>query len=278
MNSLIPWLESFTVAAIALSGYLLGNWFSRLPRPYWALGYFIPLGLVLLYVLALFEPRIALGPPLSWMMIGRIRFAFFNFITTTMLSVPLSRLPQRRNRIVVCMLICALTAMSIVPFLAPAFNRSYLAGLKTRLDPDGICRQSNDYTCGPAAAVTALRRLGLPAEEGEIAILAHTSSLAGTEPDVLAKVLQKQYRTNGLVAEYRSFKDISDLRQAGLTVAVLKFNALQDHCVTILGVQTNCVLVGDPLNGLTLMPTDEFENKWLFVGIVLKRTAAGYTD
>ena len=278
MNSLTPWFESFIVFAIALFAFMLGSWFSRLPKPYWALGYFIPLGLVLLYVLALFDPRLALAPPLSWMLIGRIRFAFFNFITTVMLSVPLSRLPQKRNRIVVRALICVLTAASILPFLAPAFNRSYLAGLKTRLDPDGVCRQSNDYTCGPAAAVTALRKLGLPAEEGELAILAHTSSLAGTEPDVLAKVLQNLYRTNGLVAEYRSFSDVDDLKQAGLTVAVLRFNALQNHCVTILGIQTNCVLVGDPLNGLTLMPTDEFENKWLFVGIVLKLTTAAHTN
>jgi len=278
MNSLTPWFESFIVFAIALFAFTLGSWFSRLPKPYWALGYFIPLGLVLLYVLALFDPRLALAPPLSWMLIGRIRFAFFNFITTVMLSVPLSRLPQKRNRIVVRALICVLTAASILPFLAPAFNRSYLAGLKTRLDPDGVCRQSNDYTCGPAAAVTALRKLGLPAEEGELAILAHTSSLAGTEPDVLAKVLQNLDRTNGLVAEYRSFRDVDDLKQAGLTVAVLRFNALQNHCVTILGVQTNCVLVGDPLNGLTLMPTDEFENKWLFVGIVLKLTPAAHTN
>jgi hypothetical protein len=32
-----------------------------------------------------------------------------------------------------------------------------LAALTTRLDADGVCRQSNHYTCGPAAAVTALR-------------------------------------------------------------------------------------------------------------------------
>jgi hypothetical protein len=278
MNTLTPWLESLAVAAIALSAFLLGCWFSRLPKPYWILGYFIPLSLILLYILALFEPRLALAPPVSWMLIGRVRFSFFNFIATMMLSVPLTRLPQRRNRIVVRLLICVLTAMSMVTFLAPAFNRSYLAGLKTRVDPDGVCRQSNDYTCGPAAAVTALRKLGLPAEEGEIAILAHTSSLAGTEPDVLAKVLQKHYRTNGLLVDYRSFRDVADLKQAGLTVAVVKFNALQDHCVTVLGVETNLVLVGDPLNGLTLMPAEEFESKWLFVGIVLKRSTAGYTN
>jgi len=159
----------------------------------------------------------------------------------------------------------------VLPFLAPVFNRSYLAALKTRVDPDGVCRQSSAYTCGPAAAVTALRKLGLPAEEGEIAILAHTSSLTGTEPDVLAKVLQERYRPNGLLTEYRAFKDLEELKSAGLTLAILKFNALQDHCVTIFGVQSNGIDIADPLTGLNIVPRQEFENKWQFVGIVFKR-------
>ena len=235
------------------------------------IGYFIPLGLILLYCIAIFEPQLTMLPPLSWMLIGRCRFVCFNFIATMVLSAPLARLPQKRNRIVVCLLIAVLTSLSIVPFLAPAFNRSYLASLKTRVDPDGVCRQSNEYTCGPAAAVTALRKLGFPAEEGEIAILAHTTSLTGTEPDVLAKVLRQRYGAAGLVAEYRAFKSIEELKDAGLTVAILKFNALQDHCVTIFGVQTNGVSVADPLTGLNIVPTEGFEEKWQFVGIVLKR-------
>jgi hypothetical protein len=138
------------------------------------------------------------------------------------------------------------------------------------VDGEGVCRQSNAYTCAPAAAVTILRKLGLPAEEGEIAILSHTSSLTGTEPDVLANVLEKRYRSDGLVAEYRAFRNVDELKKAGLTVAVLKFNALQDHCVAVLGVETNRVMVGDPLSGLSTCSTEEFEDKWQFVGIVLK--------
>src|SRR5436309_1325824 len=84
--------------------------------------------------------------------------------------------------------------------------------------------------------------LGLIAEEGELAILARTSSLTGTEPDVLAKVLQKRYSADGLIAEYRAFKDIEDLRKAGLTVAVVEFNSMLDHCVTVLGVEDNQVV------------------------------------
>lgn len=272
-SSLVPWVESVVAIAFAVLAFATGRWFSRLPKPFWLMGYLIPLGLILLYCIAVFQPGLAMIPPISWILIGRSRFIAFNFITTMVLSAPVSRLIQKRNRVVVYILIGVLSSISVAPFLAPAFNRSYLAGLKTRLDSDGVCRQSNDYTCGPAAAVTALRRLGLPAEEGEIAILSHTSSLMGTEPDVLAKALQKRYRTNGVVIEYRPFKDMGELKDAGLTVAVQRFNALQDHCVTVFGVVTNGVLVADPLSGLSVVATEEFENKWQFVGITFKQTA-----
>ncbi len=273
MSSFGPWLEAIAAVGAGTAAFLLGRWCSRLPKPYWTFGYLLPLGFILLYCLAMFEPRIALTPPISWMMLGRVRFICFNCIAVMMLSVPLSRLPAQRSRVAVCFLIVVLTAVSTVPFLAPAFNRSYLAGLKTRIDADGVCRQSNDYTCAPAAAVTALRKLGFSAEEGEIAILAHTSSLTGTEPDVLAKELCKKYGADGLSVEYRSFRDLDELKQSGLTIVVTKFSVLQNHCVTILGVETNCVIVGDPLRGLMSVPLQEFERKWLFCGIALKRSA-----
>jgi predicted double-glycine peptidase len=265
-----PWFESLAVVSVGLLAFVLGRWFSHLPKPYWLMGYLIPLCLILLYCVSMFVPELTLVPPISWIMIGRSRFVCFNFVATMLLSAPLGRLPQKRNRVVVCLLIVVLTIISVVPFLAPAFNHNYLAGLKTRVDAEGVCRQSNEYTCGPAAAVTALRKLGLPAEEGQIAILAHTSALTGTEVDVLAKVLQDRYRTNGLMVEYRAFKNLDELKGAVPAVTVMKFNALQDHCVAVLGVQTNGVQVADPLSGLEVVSAEEFEKKWLFVGIVFK--------
>jgi hypothetical protein len=274
MDILTPWLESAAVVGVALAAFLLGRFCSQLPKSYWLIGYFVPLGIILVYCLAMFVPELALKPPISWMTSGRSRFASFNFLAILLLTAPLMRLPQKRTRWVIGGLMVVLTAVSVVPFLAPAFNRSYLLSLTTRLDVNGVCRQSNEYTCGPASAVTALRRLGFPAEEGQIAVQAHTSSLTGTEPDILAKVLAKRYGPEGLEVEYRAFQNIEELRSAGLTIAVVKFNSLLDHCVTILGVETNQVLVGDPLSGLEAVPIKDFEEKWLYVGVVLKRSPA----
>jgi hypothetical protein len=126
-------------------------------------------------------------------------------------------------------------------------------------------------TCGPAAAVTGLRKLGLPAEEGQIAIASYTSSETGTPPDILAETLQTEYGKDGLTAEYRTFKNISELKQAGLTLAVVKFGFMVDHWVTVLEVTDSQVIVGDPLNGLEKLTYAEFQRKWRFEGIVLKR-------
>jgi hypothetical protein len=267
-----PWLETLLVALFAFSGVVLGLWFSRLPRPYWLLGYFIPLTLILLYALAVQKPRLGLVPPLSWMMLGRNKFAVLGFIATFVLTTPLSRLRRKRERILVSFLMAVVAwQMSIWPFLAPAFNRKYLAALKTRVGPDGICLQSNDYNCGPAAAVTALRKLGFPAEEGEIAILAHTSTATGTPPDILARALQERYGKDGLASEFRVFDDVAELKSAGLTLAVIKFNFFMDHYVTVLEVTDSEVVAGDPLNGLIRYSRKEFEDKWRFVGVVLRR-------
>jgi hypothetical protein len=93
-----PWLESVAVTLLAVAGVLLGWWFSRLPKPYWLLGYFIPLTLVFIYGAAMRQPALTFVAPVSWMMMERNKFALFGFISTMVLTTPLSRLPQKRSR------------------------------------------------------------------------------------------------------------------------------------------------------------------------------------
>jgi predicted double-glycine peptidase len=266
------WLEAMGAASFAMSGILLGYFFSRLPTPYWTFGYFIPLALVLIYGAANHYPALSFTPPVSWMMMGRKKFAIMGFIAGLILTTPLSRLPKRRDRIVVCLLMAAMIfSASIWPFLTPAFNRKELSRLQTQINADGVCIQTTDYTCGPAAAVTALRKLGFSADEGKLAILSETSFITGTSPDMLAEALQKEYGKNGLVAEFRPFKDISELKQAGLALAVVKYNIVEDHWVAVLQVTDSEVIVGDPLGGVVKLSYSDFLEKWRFIGVVLKR-------
>jgi len=266
------WLEAIASLLFAAAGSLLGYLFSRLPKSWWMVGYFIPATMIMLYIVTLHYPAIAFVPPASWMMLGLKKYAVLGFVATMVLTTPLSRVPRQRDRwVVVTFMAVFVFLKSVWPFLAPLTARHQLEGLKTDIGRDGVCRQTTDYTCGPAAAVTALRRLALPAEEGQIGILSLTSSTTGTDPDILAEALQKEYRNRGLNSELCAFKDLAELKQAGLTLAVVKFAFLVDHFVTVLDVTETQVIVGDPLTGLDKLSYDDFLQKWRYTGIVLKR-------
>lgn len=268
------WLAAFVALLCALAGVVLGWWFSRLRSPYWTIGYFMPLVLIFAYALAFRFPTIMFTPPFSWTMMGIKKFAAFGFIATLVLTTPLSRVPQKRNRVMIAALMAFVVFfMAIWPFLAPMVDRGQLSRLKTHMDHNGICMQSTDYTCGPAAAVTALRKLGLPAEEGKIAILSCTSFQEGTPTDMLADALQNEYGRDGLVVKCRVFKTISELKQVGLTLAVIKYGLLVDHWVTVLDVTDSEVVIGDPLGGIGRLSYEEFSKEWRFIGIVLQRKA-----
>jgi len=267
-----PWLETLGVALLAVVGALLGRLCSRLSKPWWTLGYFIPLLIVLLVGLPRFDRGLEFKAPIRWLVSGRTLFAVTGLVTAMILVTPLSRLPRRRDRQMVGFFIVLFVVdASVWPFFAPVLNHSFQASIVTRIDSDGICRQSSDYNCGPAAAVTALRMLGFPAEEGTIAIFAHTSTAIGTPPDVLSSALQKHYGPNGLKCEYRHFTSIAELKNGGITLAVIRFGLLVDHYVAVLEITDQDVIVGDPSQGKMSYSHSEFAKKWRFVGVVMSR-------
>jgi hypothetical protein len=269
-----PWIETIGVVLVGVAGAGAGRWCSRLRRPYWTVGYFLPFVFIVLIGLAYRIRTLEFVPPFSWLMSGRTEFVLTAFIGTMVLTTPLSRLPLRRDRIAVSLLmVLVVFQVSAWPFLAPVLNRDELTNLKTRINADGVCLQNTDYTCGPAAAVTALRRLGFTAEEGEIARLCNTSTALGTPPDILARALQRRYGAEGLICEYRAFRSVSELNQPGHTLALVKFAFLLDHYAAVLEVGDTTITVGDPLIGKTTLTHDEFAKKWRFVGVVLKRRA-----
>jgi ABC-type bacteriocin/lantibiotic exporter with double-glycine peptidase domain len=163
------------------------------------------------------------------------------------------------------------TWFSIFPFLIPGLIKGHLLNLRTRVDADGICLQTTDFTCGPAAAVTALRKLGLDARESEIAVLSHSSPVTGTLPRCLYAALRNRYGAEGLKCQYRHFDSLAELGKAGVTLAVVRSKFLSDHCVTVLEVSDGMVVVADPVLGRILVSHKQFEKIWRFSGIVLKR-------
>ena len=267
-----PWLETIGVILVALMGVLLGTLFSRFRKYYWTLGYFVPFMLIAIIVLTRFNNALPFVPPFSWVTAGRIRFIFFAFAVTMGLSTPISRLPHTFEKLIIgFLMVLVVVWFSVLPFIVPALIKEDLSNLKTTVNSSGICYQSTDYTCGPAAAVSALGRLGLSANEGEIAVLSHTSPVTGTLPSCLSSALQRLYGTEGLKCQYRCFDSINELRKAGITLAVVKDGLMNHHCVAVLGVSDYIITVVDPVWGKMLMSHEEFKKVWRFSGIVLKR-------
>jgi hypothetical protein len=226
-STMNPWVETLGVIGLSLAGCIAGRTCSKMPKPYWVTAYLVSLLVVFLIWLGHEDGGLEMMVPISWVAAGRTKFVLCGFLATMLLTIPLTRVSNARLRRLVWLFVGIFVANCCVwPFAASALNRDYLMSLPTRIDRDGVCRQSTDYNCGPAAAVTALQRLGFEAEEGKIAVAAHTSRAMGTPPTVLFETLTDAFRKEGLACEYRHFKDISELRQAGLTIAVIKYGPL----------------------------------------------------
>jgi len=270
-----PWLETIGVILVALFGVVLGRLFSSFRKPYWTLGYFLPLLLITVLVLARYNNTLPFVQPVSWITTGRVKFIVLSLAVTIGLTSPLSRLPRKCEKLIVCILMAVVVSwFSVLPFLVPALIKDYLSNLKTMVGSNGICYQTTAYTCGPAAAVTALGKLGLQGSEGEIAVLSHSSPVAGTLPGCLRRALENRYGVDGLKCQWRRFDSLEQLKGAGVTLAVVRDAFLLDHCVAVLEVSDQMVTIADPVFGRTLMSHEQFEKVWRFSGIVLKRDPA----
>lgn len=267
-----PWFEIFGVILLALSGAAAGKMFSCSRKSIRVWGYILPFVLIVIILLTKYNSSLAFVPPFSWLTAGRIKYVVISMVITVGLTTPLPLLPYKIEKIVTCILMVVLvTCCSILPFLVPVLIKTDLTKLETRFDSNGICRQTKKYTCGPAAAVTALNRLGLNAQEGEIAVLSYTSPLTGTLPRCLNEALNNRYNAEGLLSQYRNFDSVSQLKDDGFTLAVIRDAFMLDHCVTVLDVSETSVTFADPAIGIRSIPLDQFEKIWRFSGIVLKR-------
>jgi len=204
-------------------------------------------------------------------MADRMEFATMAFICTILLTTPLSRLRRRQRYAVFLFMVLFTVYFSVLPFLMPVFAYSQLSGLKTKIDHNGVCLQSNGYNCGPAAAVTVLREIGAPAEEGELALRAHTTRFAGTPADSLCAAIRSCYAVPCHIIYCRN---VHELRGKEPLIALVKFGFMVDHYVAVLSVTDTEVILGDPLLGLRTCTHKEFEEKWRKCVIVLEKNPA----
>ncbi len=267
-----PWLDTFGVLLLAVLGITVGLIAGKIKNRIWLLLYVIPLMLIILVALTRNFSYLRFYQPFSWLTAGRKEFAIFAFAIPMMFSTLIPRLVLRRQKIMlVCLVVVASWLFFVAPFVSPILARQELQNLDTTLTPDGVCLQTTRYTCGPAAAVTALLQLGIEAKESELAILAYTSPQMGTVEDLLADAIEKQYAGQNVKCTIRFFNSVEELKQNCPAIAVVKHSFFVDHYVTVLEVKDDTVIIGDPLAGKVELSYEDFVKKWRCVGIVLKK-------
>lgn len=159
---------------------------------------------------------------------------------------------------------------SVMPFLLPAFVRNELLNLETKMYGE-VCLQGTDYTCGPAALVTALRKLGIRAEEGQLALAARSTPLTGTPADQLMIAVDKCYGSKGISSVFRRFESVQQLKGLEAAVVAVRLSTFKGHYLTVLEVTDSHITVADPECGKQLLTHEEFAKRWKYSGIVLKR-------
>ncbi|MEM8783336.1 MAG: cysteine peptidase family C39 domain-containing protein [Planctomycetota bacterium] len=129
--------------------------------------------------------------------------------------------------------------------------------------------QSQDYTCVPAASASALRRLGVPASEAEMA------ELTWTRPGTGSTTVRALYGLNRKLAEADSMwrahlievgpDELRGVPMPALTP--LRFESTRRHMVLLDGFTERAVRVMDPVDGRITFQNDEFAR--LFTGEVI---------
>ena len=265
------WIETFGVLCVCGLAILLGLRSKHLGRTIWLSVYIISLLLVLIVNIPMGTFGIEPSRFLRFLTAGRREFIILSFAVVLMFSVLIPNLKRKPAKVFLGFLIAvSIIYFAITPFLTPFFIREKLASLQTQFEGQ-VCLQSTSFTSGPAAAVTALKQIGINAQEGIIAIDSYTTPLWGTDEDLLASAIKNLYGRAGVSCKVRFFNSVSELAENCPVIAVVRYSFLVDQYVTVLDVRGKFLIIADSLQGIVRMSFDEFEKIWRFRGIVVSK-------
>jgi hypothetical protein len=260
------------VTAAGAAATRIGFKIARMGPRTWIVPGVISLTVLVATAVSLNVERLAFVPPTSWLVGASARWITLSLAGAMTLGVLAAKVPKQDQRRALLILTGVVILRSgTLPFIGPLLTRGELRTMKTHVNRGDVCLQSTGYTCGPAAAVTALRRLGLHAEEGELGLMCGTDFFFGTADDRLAAELAEHYGEEGLIVAHRYVESIDELRLWPVAIAVIHFNMFIDHYVTVLAFHGDKVTIADPLGGEEELSVEELEKKWNHAAILLKR-------
>ena len=194
------------------------------------------------------------------------------FVIFAALSVwVIKRKPHLLLIISIVPVIAVSMAFCVIYFGPSIWIHHELKNLQTTFSKDGICIQTTGFTCGPAAAVTVLRQLGIEAQESDLAIMSKCTPKGGTTNELLVSAIKKLYGKKGIDCSTISLDSIEQLKENCPLIAVIKLSSVVSHYTVALEVIDDKVIIGDPVGGKKDWSYENFKNKCWPVGIVIKR-------
>jgi hypothetical protein len=167
---------------------------------------------------------------------------------------------ERRLRRPMALLVVALACYCL-------WDASHLLSDETELLCDDnlasdVCYQSTTWSCAPAAAVSLLRSLDMPANEAEMAQLMNTRAHRGTGDLQTQRALDIKLREHGMTAMLRSVTWTEMVDGGGLALVPVRLSAFSTHMIAVLRADNFTVDVIDPLTGPKRLLREQLETIW----------------
>lgn len=147
-------------------------------------------------------------------------------------------------------------------------SRESLERLDGAVRADGVCMQTSDYTCGPAAAVALLHWYGIPSTEREMAGLCATRpGFGGTSECGVMRGLRRKLGGSGIPwIRTCSYEELT-----APSLVSLRHTWLVGHCTMVVEARPDGVLLVDSQSGRCWLPRDRFERAWTGSAITIVR-------
>lgn len=261
------WAQLFAFPPLVWLGVRLGLRLGKTSA--WWIGFTATLAWTGLVILGRRFPRFSLDPPVSWSV--DITFAPFlmAILVPLMFTTLLPRLPRERRTFIAIVTSLLTINYALLPAACPLFVQPTLAATRTKINAEGICLQTTSYTCGPSAAITCLRTLGIQADEGPLAIAARSGPMVGTDPRFLARTLNRRFGDQGVRARCEHLSTLAAFPTPA--IAAMNMPLIGGHFIAVLEVTPTHLVIGDPYSGRYHMKRDDFLRDWTGITIAVQR-------
>lgn len=268
------WVEFIGVALISLGGLLAGAGVSRLGKRTALVTCFCVVIVILGLGAGWFFPMSIYNPVTFALFAGRAKLILLAIFVPLGLASAMPYLPYKiERRGVVVITAVSIYIFAVFPFLGAAMAGDVLADVPVSFDCDDICRQSTSFTCGPAAAATALHKLGVDVSEGQMAVLSRSCPYIGTSDYDLMRAVRQAVSDQPINCRYGRWEELPKISGREIMLVILRQGMWMNHCVAVLNATDKAVVFADPSDGLIVLSRNHFKKLWTGRGILLQASA-----